>query len=276
MFIQWYPGHMTKAMRMMESEVKLCDGVVYVLDARAPFACLNKKLSSIFGHKPVVYVLNKADLADPVELKKVVSTFESWGKIVVTTVGTGDKCASVMYNAISKSLTEIKEKYAKKGVKKTLRVMVCGIPNTGKSTVINSLCGGKRAKTGDKAGVTKDKQWIKIKDIELLDTPGTTAPSFDNQKHAEYLAFIGSLNDDIIDFIELSCDLITYLNEKYKGLISSYYGVETENKTPYEIFTEIGVKRGCLKKGGEVDDERTASTIISDMRKGKIGKIIFN
>ncbi|MBO5713158.1 MAG: ribosome biogenesis GTPase YlqF [Clostridia bacterium] len=276
MFLQWYPGHMTKAMRMMESEVKLCDGVIYVLDARAPFACLNKKLSSIFGNRPVVYLLNKADLVSASDLNKTISTFTSWGKTVVSTVGTGTNCASVVYNAISKELAPIKEKYAKKGIKKVLRVMVCGIPNTGKSTVINSLCGNKRAKTGDKAGVTKDKQWLKLKDLELLDTPGTTPPSFENQKQAEYLAFIGSLNDEIIDLIELSTDLITYLNDKYNGVITAFYGVETENKSAYEIFTEIGAKRGCLIKGGDVDEERTAKTILSDLRKGKIGKIYFN
>ncbi len=276
MFLQWYPGHMTKAMRMMESEVKLCDGIIYVLDARAPFACLNKKLSSIFGSRPVVYVLNKSDLVSAEDLKKTISVFESWGKIVISTVGTGDKCASVLYGAISKALASVKEKYAKKGIKKSLRVMVCGIPNTGKSTVINSLCGGKRAKTGDKAGVTKDKQWLKIKDLELLDTPGTTPPSFENQQNAEYLAYIGSINDDIIDFIELSLDLIGYLIERYPTAILNAYGITTENKTNYEIFTEIGKKRGCLKKGGEVDDERTASAIIGDLRKGKIAKIIFN
>lgn len=276
MFIQWYPGHMTKAMRMMEKEVKLCDGIIYVLDARAPFACLNKKLSSIFGARPVVYVLNKSDLVSEKDLKQTMSVFEKWGKSVVATVGTGDKCANVMYKAVSEALKGVKEKYAKKGVNKSLRVMVCGIPNTGKSTVINALCGGKRAKTGDKAGVTKDKQWLKVKDLELLDTPGTTPPSFDNQQNAEYLAFIGSINDEIIDFIELSLDYINYLLKKYPDLIPSYYGVNAEDKTTYEIFTEIGKKRGCLKKGGEVDDERTASVIIGDLRKGKAGKIIFN
>ena len=276
MFLQWYPGHMTKAMRMMESEVKLCDGVIYVLDARAPFACLNKKLSSIFGNRPVVYLLNKADLVTANDLKKTVQVFEGWGKTVVSTVGTGANCSNVVYNAISKELAPIKEKYAKKGIKKVLRVMVCGIPNTGKSTVINALCGNKRAKTGDKAGVTKDKQWLKLKDLELLDTPGTTPPSFDNQKHAEYLAFIGSLNDEIIDLIELSTDLITYINQNYNGLIKAFYGVETGNLSAYEIFKQIGEKRGCLIKGGDIDEERTAKTIISDLRKGKIGKIYFN
>jgi ribosome biogenesis GTPase A len=218
-------------------------------------------------------LLNKADLVSAEDLKKTLAVFEGWGKTVVTTVGTGDKCANLVYSAISKVLAPIKEKYAKKGVKKVLRVMVCGIPNTGKSTVINALCGNKRAKTGDKAGVTKDKQWLKLKDLELLDTPGTTPPSFDNQQNAEYLAFIGSLNDEIVDFIELSVDLINYLNERYAGVLNAFYGIEMEGKTAYEIFTDIGVKRGCLKKGGEIDDERTASAIISDLRKGKIGKI---
>ena len=186
-----------------------------------------------------------------------------------------EKNAQKLYIEILNALKEVKERYAKKGVNKPLRVMVSGIPNTGKSTVINLLCGTKKAKTGDKAGVTKDKQWIKIKDLELLDTPGTTSPSFDNQKNAMFLALIGSINDDILDFIELSIELINYLESNYNGRISEVYKIDVQGKSAKEIFCQIGKKRGALQKGGEIDEERTASIIINDLRKGKLGKILF-
>ena len=153
--------------------------------------------------------------------------------------------------------------------------MVAGIPNTGKSTIINMLCGGKKAKTGDKAGVTKDKQWIKINDLEFLDTPGTTPPSFENQEYAIHLAFIGSLNDDILDFIELSLNLIEQLVNKDKTLIEKCYNLSIENQTSKEIFDMIALKRGAVKKGGIIDEERISNIIINDFRKGKLGKILF-
>ncbi len=274
MFLQWFPGHMTKALRMMEEEVRLCDGIIMVLDARAPFACLNKKLSTVFGNRPVVYAINKSDLVSEMDVKSVVDVFSKQGKTAVAVVGTSDKSAVKLYNAVLSSLSSVLEKYKAKGIKKPLRVMVAGIPNTGKSTLINLLCGNKRAKTGDKAGVTKNKQWVKIKELELLDTPGTTPPSFENQTYAEYLAFIGSINDDIVDFIELSIDLIKYLQKEYKGVLNNVYKVNEEEE-PINVFNQIASKRGALKKGGEIDEERASSLIISDLRKGKLGKIYF-
>ncbi len=266
---------MTKALRMMEEEVRLCDGIVLVLDARAPFACFNPKLESIFNNKPVVCVLNKCDLVSDADVKFFENELKKKGKNVISLVGTNEKSASKLYGAIENALKPVRERYATKGVNKPLRVMVSGIPNTGKSTLINLLCGGKRAKTGDKAGVTKDKQWVRVKGIELLDTPGTTPPSFENQTLAKYLAFIGSINDDIVDFTELSLELISYLTENYNGVIETVYKVETQSKTPLEIFNAIAVKRGAIIKGGEIDDERTSNIIIADLRKGKIGKIAF-
>lgn len=265
---------MTKALRMMEEEVKLCDGIVMVLDARCPFACLNKKLNGVFGSKPVVYALNKSDMVSNSDIKAVTEQFVKDGKTVVSVVGTDEKSGVRLYTAILNALSEVREKYKQKGVNKPLRVMVAGIPNTGKSTLINLLCGNKRAKTGDKAGVTKDKQWVRIKELELLDTPGTTPPSFESQTYAEYLAFVGSINDDIIDFIELSVDLIKYLVENYKGTLNTVYKVN-EDAEPYEIFTQIATRRGAIKRGGEIDEERASSLIISDLRKGKLGKVYF-
>ncbi len=275
MFLQWFPGHMTKALRMMEKEVKLCDGIIYTLDARAPYACLNTTLEPFFNDKPVIYLLNKADLSDDAKLSEIVKDFKQKGKHAIIFNATIEKNSLKLYNEIINALKQVKEKYLLKGVNKPLRVMICGIPNTGKSTVINLLCGVKKAKTGDKAGVTKDKQWLRVKDLELLDTPGTTSPSFDNQQNASYLAFIGSINDDILDFVELSYKLIDYLTLNYPNRISEVYKIETENKSSKEIFYLIGKKRGALKKGGEIDDERTSSLLINDLRKGKLGKILF-
>ncbi len=275
MHLQWFPGHMTRAMRMMEEQVKLCDGIVYVLDARSPFACINKKLNTLFGNRPVVYLLNKSDLVEKDDLKKVVSTFESENKRVLAVVGINEKSIKPLYDIIYQSLSETVEKYRKKGIKRPLRIMVAGLPNTGKSTIINLLCGGKKARTGDKAGVTKDKQWIKVKDLEFLDTPGTTPPSFENQTLAEYLAFIGSINDDILDFQELSFILIKYLKQNNPTALKTAYNIDAEGKTEEEIFNLIGVKRGTMRKGGEVDEERCGKTIITDLRNGKLGKIMF-
>ncbi|MBO5926242.1 MAG: ribosome biogenesis GTPase YlqF [Clostridia bacterium] len=275
MHLQWFPGHMTRALRMMEEEVKLVDGIIYVLDSRAPLACFNKKLEDVFKNKPVLCLLNKSDLVDGVKLKEAIDVLEGENKRVLACVGTNVKSGKAIYNAVFDMLKPVLDRYKNKGVKKPLRVMVVGIPNTGKSTVINLLTGGKKARTGDKAGVTKDKQWVKIKDLELLDTPGTTPPSFDNQQNAEFLAYIGSINDDILDFIELSCDLIKYLSETYSENLINAYKLEDISLPPIKILEEIAKKRGALKKGGEVDLDRVASIVINDLRKGKIGKILF-
>ncbi|MBO5851321.1 MAG: ribosome biogenesis GTPase YlqF [Clostridia bacterium] len=275
MHIQWFPGHMTRAMRMMEEQVKLCDGIVFVLDARAPYACLNDNLFKIFGTRPVVYVFNKYDLVNQSEFSKVLEQFKAQNKRAVTCVGTSEKCAKTIYLEIVNALSSVLEKYKNKGIKRPLRIMVAGLPNTGKSTIINLLCGGKKAKTGDKAGVTKDKQWLKVQNLELLDTPGTTPPSFDSEKNATFLAFIGSINDDILDFNELSLELIAYLIKNYQNALKQAYGIETDGKTEYQIFEEIAKIKGCLKKGGVIDEERASNLIFSDLRKGKLGKILF-
>ena len=275
MFLQWYPGHMTRASRMIEQEIKLCDGVIFVLDARAPFACLNSKIFTVFKNKPVLYLFNKSDLVEQKDLTLALDEFKTQGKTAIAVDGRSEKSARVIFEKTGVVLSQVKERYALKGVKRPIRVMVAGLPNTGKSTVINSLIGKKGAKTGDKAGVTRDKQWLKVKDLELLDTPGTTPPSFENQRYALFLAFIGSLNDEILDFEELSAELIKYLTENYAGKIEAVYGVETDGKQPYEILGDIAAKKGALKKGGEPDYLKAANMFVNDLRKGKIGKIYF-
>lgn len=261
---------------MIEEEFKNCNLVLYVLDARAPFACFNRKLDKIFGNGRVIYLLNKSDLVDDKDIKNTISKFKEMGRSCLSTCGTNKKNVNQILSEIDKTLSPVKKKYLDKGINKTFRIMVAGLPNTGKSTIINSICGEKKTKTGDKAGVTRGKQWVKINGYEFLDTPGTTPPSFESQEEAKFLAYLGSINDEILDFIELSYDLINYLRDNYPNCLKDVYGIDVEGKDPPEIFREIGKKRGCLIKGGDIDEERTSSVFIGELRKGKLGKIFFN
>lgn len=274
--LQWFPGHMTAAMRMMEDNLKLVDGVMIVLDARAPRASINKKLDRLFVNKKVLYVLNKTDLVDEKDVKATLSDFRAEGKSVVAVSAMDKRAVDFLYNSIFSLLKDKVERYREKGIFKPIRVMVAGIPNTGKSTIINSLCGGKKAVTGNKAGVTKGKQWVKIKELELLDTPGTMPPAFDNQTLAKHLAYIGSMNDSNIDFTELSYELLVELKEKYPNLLMSKYGLDNLDIPTNELFDKICTRRGFLLKGGEFDYERCSYAIIDDFRKGRIGKIILD
>lgn len=275
MHLQWFPGHMTKAMRMMEEEIKLCDGVIYVLDARAPFACINKKLNALFGGKPIVYLLNKSDLVESEDITKIIQLFKVEGNVALPCSYLEGKTLKSVVTAVKNSLQDKIERNKQKGVNKPLRIMVAGIPNTGKSTVINGLSGSKRAVTGDKAGVTKGKQWIKLDGLELLDTPGTMPPSFDSQKLALYLAYIGCINDDILDMQELCLELIKELKTRCPELLSKKYNLTVPLKESLEIYEEICKNRGFLIRGGECDYERCAKAVIDDLRKGRIGKVSF-
>ncbi len=270
--IQWFPGHMTKALRMMEENVKLCDGFVYVLDARAPFACFNYKLEKLFSSKPTLCLLNKSDTVTQSDISKISAVLRAENRRVLATVGTSQKDGKAVYNAIIDLFKEKLEQKKAKGINKTLRIMVCGIPNTGKSTVINSLCGKKQAATGDKAGVTKGKQWVKLSDIELLDTPGTMPPSFDNQVYAHHLAYIGSINDAILDKESLLLDFIEELSEKFPNALAERYGVPV-GLTPIETYEAICSSRGFILRGGEYDYERGALAVFDDFRKQRLGKL---
>ena len=274
--LQWFPGHMTAAMRMMEENLKAVDGVMIVLDSRAPRASLNKKLDKLFVNKKVLYVLNKCDLITPFDAKRTVNEFISEGKETVAVSAMDKRAVDLLYSKIFTLLKEKLERNKLKGVFKPVRIMVAGIPNTGKSTIINALCGGKKTVTGNKAGVTKGKQWVRLKELELLDTPGTMPPAFDNQELAKHLAYIGSMNDANIDFNDLAYELLAELKVKYPELLKEKYGIENLDVETLELFNAICVRRGFLRRGGEYDYERCASAIIDDFRKGRIGKIILD
>lgn len=270
--IQWFPGHMTRAMRDMEEKKNLCDGIICVLDARAPIATINKNFKKIFGEKPVLYLLNKADLADANKTDGFLKLFESKGKYCV-------KCDCTNPSAkrlILQKLTEItKEKRARaqaKGLSRTFRFMVAGIPNTGKSTLVNLISGQKRAKTGDKAGVTRDVRWLRCGEFDLLDTPGTMPPSFEDQNLAKHLAYIGSVNDDILDMDDIALELLGELAQSYPQYLTERFGIEdfSENLKMYE---QVCKRRGFILRGGEFDYERGAKALIDDFRKGRVGKI---
>ena len=265
---------MTAAIRMMEENIRFVDGVLMVLDARAARASFNDKLENLFANKKVLYVLNKTDLADPEGVKKTLSKLKAEGKTAVAVSATDKRTVDYLYSQIFSLLSEKLNKNKEKGIFKPLRVMVCGIPNTGKSTIINAIVGGKKAVTGDKAGVTRGKQWVRIKELEFLDTPGTMPPAFNNQEYAKHLAYIGSMNDDNIDFTDLSFELLKELKEKYPELIKQRYGIEDEDRE--NMLDKICAHRGFLSKGATPDYERCAAAVIDDFRKGRIGKVVLD
>ncbi len=259
-------------MRMMEESVALVDGVLAVLDARAPVATRNKNLNKLFGNKPVLYLLNKSDLADEKKTDAFLAAFARQGVAALactaSRAGTAQKIAAKLPSLLKEKI----EKDAQKGIARPLRLMVCGIPNTGKSTVINALSGEKRAVTGDKAGVTRGKQWIRCAGFELLDTPGTMPPAFENQELAKHLAYIGSINDDILDLDDIALELLRELAATYPQFLSERYGI-TDFSSPLAMYEEVCRRRGFMLRGGEFDYERGAKAILDDFRKGRTGRI---
>ena len=271
--IQWFPGHMTKAMRMMEEALPAADGIIYVLDARCPAASFNPKLLKMAKAKPVLYVLNKGDLADgrADNLAKIISG--DGGKAVKINAAHASS-KKIILSALDGLVAEKREKNAQKGYNKTFRFMVVGVPNTGKSTVINLLAGAKRAVTGDKAGVTRGKQWIRLDGFELLDTPGTMPPAFENQRLALHLAYVGSINDDILDLDDIALALLEELYEKYPANLGARYGIS--GGTPLEMLEQVAKKRGFMLRGGEYDYERAERAVIDDFRKGRLGVVTLD
>lgn len=275
MNIQWFPGHMTKAFRMMEENIKLVDILIYVLDSRAPYSCINPKLNELVKDKPILYILNKSDIADDRLTKEFINYFSKTGE-VVSVIGNDSKFRDQILKKIKLISKPISDKYKAKGINRPIRAMVVGVPNCGKSTIINLLSKEKRANVGDKPGVTKGKQWIRLESsLELLDTPGTLWGKFEDQDLALNLALIGSINDDILDKNELSIELIKKLKENYLNEFLTRYKIESF-EDPKDAIEKISKKRGFILKGNELDYDRCSSTLIEEFRKGKIGKITLD
>ncbi len=271
--IQWFPGHMAKAVRMMEENLKVCDAVVFVLDARAPASSFNPKLKALVGNKPVLYLLNKADLADG-KADGIVALLKESGKNAMKFSANASGSLRKLQEAMSALVREKTERLKEKGSNKPVRFLIAGVPNTGKSTVINLLSGGKKAQTGDKAGVTRAKQWVKCGAFELLDTPGTMPPYFENQALARRLAYVGSVNDDILEFDEIALALLEELWEKYPAGLEERYSIT--GGTPLEMLEQVCKRRGFILRGNDFDYERGERALIDDFRKGKLGKICLD
>ena len=279
--LHWYPGHMTKAVRQMKEDIKLIDIVIELVDARIPISSRNPDIDSLAAGKSRVIILNKADIADDKETENWVRHFTNEGMIAVKLNSRSSNGMKQVKDAIAKAAEAKMARDRARGIlNRPVRAIVGGIPNVGKSTFINSFAGRAVTKTGNKPGVTKGKQWIRLnKQVELLDTPGILWPKFEDRKTAEHLAFIGSIKDEVIEKMELVLNLITELEVNYEGLIASYYGFDncekTENKIDFAVKTleEVAKKRALLKKGGETDTDKASKLILDDFKNGRLGKI---
>ena len=275
--IQWYPGHMARARREISEAVKLVDVVIEIIDARIPVSSRNPVLNEIIGDKPRVIVLNKADLADSEENKKWVQSFKKDNQIAVISDSNQGRGVKDATDAAYKLMQEKIEKQVEKGrTGASIKVMVVGIPNVGKSTFINKIAGKQTAMVGNKPGVTRKNQWVRLNDkIQLLDTPGVLWPKFDDEVIARHLAYIGTIKDEIIDVDELALRLIEELLESHKEELYARYKIadDFEYDMSYEVMDEIGRKRGCLVRGGEVDYTKVANIVLDEFRNGKIGNI---
>jgi len=274
MNIQWYPGHMTKAKRMMEENIKLIDLVIELLDARIPVSSKNPDIDDLAKGKARLVILNKSDLADDRANSEWIEYYKEKGINAISINSRTRGFQKQVNEAILKSCKEKIERDLRRGIKnKPIRAMIVGIPNVGKSTFINTLSGKAAAKTGNKPGVTKGKQWIRIaNNIEFLDTPGILWPKFDDELIGEHIAFIGSVNEEIIDLEELACRLIATIRNCRPGAISGRYDVD-EELADYDVLKAIAVSRNCLIKGGEADTKRASKLFCDDFKDGRIGRI---
>lgn len=278
--IQWYPGHMAKAKRMMQDNIKLIDVIIELVDARIPLSSKNPDIDKLANNKSRVILLNKYDMADQRHTKEWKAYFEEKGYFVALVNSKSGNGVKQVQDIVGKACEEKIARDRRKGIiNRPVRAMVVGIPNVGKSTFINSFVGKASAKTGNKPGVTKGKQWIRInKFIELLDTPGILWPKFDDSAVGTRLAMIGSINDNIINKVDLSLDLILFINEHYSEALKKRYAIEVtdtleDKKGAAKVLEQIAIKRSCLLKGGEPDLDRAASLIFDDFRSTRLGNI---
>ncbi len=271
---QWYPGHMTKSIRQMQEDIKLIDLLIEIVDARIPVASMNPDIQRLCQGKARIVILNKSDLADERETKKWVEYLKAQNLNPIVSDARRKATLKSLMPLVQEACKEKIERNKRRGIiNRPMRAMVAGIPNVGKSTFINSFAGSAAAKTGNKPGVTKGKQWIRLnKQLELLDTPGLLWPKFEDQEIGKKIALIGSMNDENLIPEELSCELIDRLKVRYSGILNGRYDVEEEGSSA-EILEKIAIKRGCIKKGGEADLIKASKLIMDEFRGGKIGRI---
>jgi len=291
--INWYPGHMLKTKRQISEDLKLVDVVVEILDSRIPLSSQNPDVAKIIAEKKHIIVLNKSDLAEEIHNNKWVEYFSNKNKVAVVTDSNSGKGIKEVLKQIEKVMQSDLEKAALKGInRKKIRLMIVGIPNVGKSSFINRMCNKKSAIVGNRPGVTKQKQWVKISNnIELLDTPGVLWPKFEDEEVALKLAYTGTIKDELIIKVDVAYSLLKYLYENYRENILERYDVEADGIRPdyeagrmqyaptededhiYDLMKQIAKKRGALLSGGNFDDEKVAGIILNEFRAGKLGKI---
>ncbi len=276
---------MLKTKKQIIEDIKLIDIVIEILDARIPVSSKNPDIQKIIQNKKRIVLLNKADLADDIETKKWIEQYKNNNITAISCDANLGKGTKEILKAIENIMQEEIQRAIEKGrIKKNIRVMILGIPNVGKSSLINRLCGKKTTIVGNKPGVTKQKQWVRIaNNIELLDTPGVLWPKFEDETVALNLSYIGSIKDEILQTIDIAFKLLTFLYNEYPQRLIERYKIETDelenidkednNEEIYDIMKLIGKKRGAVKSGGEIDDEKTANIILNDFRSGKLGKI---
>lgn len=274
---QWYPGHMTKAKRMMQENIGLIDLVIELVDARIPLSSRNPDIDELGKNKYRLILLNKSDLADAGANRLWMEYFKNKGFHVMEINARSGQGMKSIQGVVREACREKIERDRKRGIKnRPIRAIVVGIPNVGKSTFINSFAGKACTKTGNKPGVTKGKQWIRMnKELELLDTPGILWPKFENEEVGRNLALIGSMNDEILQMTELAADLIAYLLKYYRVELAERYGMEDmdDMATPLMVLTHVCENRKCYKKGQEADYEKASSIVMEDFRSGRIGRI---
>lgn len=281
--INWYPGHMLKTKKQIIEDLKLIDVIIEILDARIPLASQNPDIKQITANKKKIIVLNKSDLANEAETKKWIEFFKNQGIIAIATDSNLGKGVKETLKLVQEVMQEELEKASMKGIKnKNIRIMICGIPNVGKSSFINRMINRKSAEVGNRPGVTKQKQWVRIStNIELLDTPGVLWPKFENQDISLKLAYTGTIKDELLDKTEIAYNLLKYLEknnkkelfERYKLTDQEINSIISEDDDTIKLMNLIAKKRGAIISGGEIDYERTSAIILNDFRTGKIGRI---
>ena len=272
--INWYPGHMTKTRRMLQENLKMIDVVVEILDARAPLASRNPDFEDLFAGKSRVVLLNKSDLADSNATKRWISYYNKRGIEAAGISATGGSAKKIAVALIEQAAKPKVDALKQKGINKVVRAMIVGIPNVGKSTLINRIAGQNRAEVGDKPGVTRGKQWVKVTPyLELMDTPGMLWPKLEDQELAKHLAYLGSIKDEVMDSEELALDLLSQLQAISPAQLCERYSKLTAETPKEDLLKAVCLSRGFLLRGGELDSERASHVVLDEFRAGKVARV---